>query len=125
MNEMKVEWNELISSMKSYIKRTKQQHTWTKYADEAILEHHRVFAKWIKPLPPKRQLSDFYHPLAVQVNGKLLSVTTGIGLANEKPKEIYDQPGHLWTGNKAIKELHKIMSISEKDAKSCLAKQTF
>ena len=34
------------------------------------------------------------------------------------------QADRLWAGNKAIKELHKIMSMSKKDIKSWLAKQT-
>ena len=41
----------------------------------------------------------------------------------EKISQAYYQPDRLWTGNKAIKELHKITSISKKDIKSWLAKQ--
>ena len=37
--------------------------------------------------------------------------------------QAYYQPDRLWTGNKAIKELHKITSMSKKDIKSWLAKQ--
>ena len=37
--------------------------------------------------------------------------------------QAYYQPDHLWTGNKAIKELHKITSVSKKDSKLWLAKQ--
>ena len=36
-------------------------------------------------------------------------------------KHIY-QPDRRWTGGKAIKELHKIMSMSKKEIKSLLAK---
>ena len=36
---------------------------------------------------------------------------------------VYYQPDRLWTGGKAIKELHKITSMSRKDVKSWLAKQ--
>ena len=32
----------------------------------------------------------------------------------EKLYQAYYEPDSLWTGNKAIKELHKIMSISKK-----------
>ena len=39
--------------------------------------------------------------------------------------EIYYKPGHLCTGNKAIKKLHKETSLSKKDAKPWLAKQAF
>ena len=35
----------------------------------------------------------------------------------------YYKPDGLWTGGKAIKELHKIISMSKKDIKSLLAKQ--
>ena len=37
--------------------------------------------------------------------------------------EEYYQPDRFWTDGKAIKELHKIMSMSRKDIKSWLAKQ--
>ena len=41
----------------------------------------------------------------------------------EKLYQVCYQPDRLWTGGTAIKELHKITSMSEKDMKSCLAKQ--
>ena len=41
----------------------------------------------------------------------------------EKLYQAYYHPDHLWTGSKAIKELHKITSMSKKDIKSRLAKQ--
>ena len=41
----------------------------------------------------------------------------------EKLSQGYYQPHRLWTGNKAIKELHKITSISKKYIYSWLAKQ--
>ena len=41
----------------------------------------------------------------------------------EKLYQAYYQPDRLWTGNKAIKGLYKITSISKKDIKSWLAKQ--
>ena len=41
----------------------------------------------------------------------------------EKLYQAYYEPDRLWTGNKAIRELRKITSISKKDIKSCLAKQ--
>ena len=34
-----------------------------------------------KALPPKPQLSDFYHPSETQKNGELLFVTVGKGIA--------------------------------------------
>ena len=41
----------------------------------------------------------------------------------EKLYQAYYHPDRLWTGSKAIKELHKITSMSKKDSKSRLAKQ--
>ena len=46
-----------------------------------------------------------------------------IKIDEEKLYQAYHEPDHLWTDGKAIKELHKITSMSEKDIKSCLAKQ--
>ena len=42
----------------------------------------------------------------------------------EKLYQAYDQANRLWTGDKAIRELHKITSIPRKDIESWLAKQT-
>ena len=36
----------------------------------------------------------------------------------EKLYQVYYHPDRLWTDNKAIKELHKITSMSKKDIKS-------
>ena len=41
----------------------------------------------------------------------------------EKLYQAYYEPDRLWTDGKAIKELHKITSMSKKDIKSCLAKK--
>ena len=41
----------------------------------------------------------------------------------EKLCQAYYEPDHLWTGNKAMKELDKIKSMSKKEIKSWLAKQ--
>ena len=41
----------------------------------------------------------------------------------EKLYQAYYEPDRLWTGGKAIKELHKITSMSKEDIKSWLAKQ--
>ena len=41
----------------------------------------------------------------------------------EKLSQTHYQPDRLWTGNRAIKEKHKITSMSKKDIKSWLAKQ--
>ena len=41
----------------------------------------------------------------------------------ERLSQAYYQPGRLWTGKKAIKELHKITSMSKKGIKSWLARQ--
>ena len=42
----------------------------------------------------------------------------------EKLHQAYYESNRLWTGGKAIKELHRIMSMPKKDIKSWLAKQT-
>ena len=47
---------------------------------EAMLEYYRVYAKQIKPLPTKSQLSNFYHPSEDQINGEILFVAVGTGL---------------------------------------------
>ena len=44
---------------------------------------------------------------------------------DEKFAEVYYKPGHLWTGNKAIRKLYKKTGISEKDAKTWLGRQAF
>ena len=41
----------------------------------------------------------------------------------EKLSQAYYQPDRLWTGNKTIKDLHKITSMSKNDIKSWLARQ--
>ena len=41
----------------------------------------------------------------------------------EKLYQTYYQPECLWTGGKAIKDLHKITSMSRKDIKLWLAKE--
>ena len=41
----------------------------------------------------------------------------------EKLSQAYYQPDRLWTGNKAIKGLHKITSMSKKDIKSWFTNQ--
>ena len=44
-------------------------------------------------------------------------------MSDEKLKEVYYQPDQPWTSSKAIRELHEITFIPEKDAKSWLVKQ--
>ena len=44
-------------------------------------------------------------------------------LDEEKLYKAYYEPDHLWAGVKAIKEVHKITSMSKKDIKPWLAKQ--
>lgn len=44
-------------------------------------------------------------------------------MTDEKLKEVFNQPDHLWMGSKTIRELHKITSIPKKDVKSWLAKK--
>ena len=46
-----------------------------------MLEYYRVFVKQINPLPPKPELSDFYHPSEDQKNGELLFVVVDTSIA--------------------------------------------
>ena len=48
---------------------------------KAMLEYYRVFAKQIKPLLPKPELSDFYYPSENQKNRELLFFEVGTGIA--------------------------------------------
>ena len=79
------EWNEDRMKRLDFInKRHREKNEATAYinnVDEALLEHYRVFAKQIKPLPPEAQLSDFYHPSEVQKNDELLFIAVGTGIA--------------------------------------------
>ena len=43
----------------------------------------------------------------------------------EKQYQVYNQPERIWMGRKAIKELHKRTSMSKKDIRSWLAKQSY
>ena len=45
------------------------------------ISHSQKKKKKKKALPPKPQLSDFYHPSETQKNGELLFVTVGTGIA--------------------------------------------
>ena len=60
------EWNEdKIKRLHFINKRLPEKNEARAYinnVDEAMLEYYRVFVKQIKPMPPKPQLSDFYHP---------------------------------------------------------------
>ena len=44
-------------------------------------------------------------------------------MTDERLNEAYYQSDHLWTGGKAVRELHKTTSIPKKDVKPWLAKQ--
>ena len=116
----------------------RQRHTSTMLMKNTstMLEYYRIFAKQIKLLPPEPELSDFYRTSENQENGELLFVVVGTSIATyalykylkqmtDKGKlyQAYYEPHCLWTVGKAIKELHKITSMSKKDIKSWLAKQ--
>ena len=79
------EWNEDRMKRVDFInKRLREKNEARAYinnVDEAMLEHYRVFAKQIKPLPPEPQLSDFYHPSKDHKNGELLFVAVGTNIA--------------------------------------------
>ena len=70
MNGIRIEWNGLINSTKNHVKKN-EARAYINNVDEVMLEHYRVFAKQIKPLPPEPALSDFYHPSKTPQNGEL------------------------------------------------------
>ena len=57
---------------------------------------------------------NYYLKLCVRVWYHMFSTST--------LNKVYYQPDHIWIGFKTIRQLHKIMSIPEKDVKSWLAK---
>ena len=63
------------------LRETNEARAYIKNFDEAMLEYYRVFAKKVKSLSPDPELSDFYHPSEVQINGELLFVAVGTGTA--------------------------------------------
>ena len=78
-------WNEDRMKQLDFInKRLLEQNkarTYINNTNVAILEYYQKFAKKIKPLPPKPQLSDFYHPSEAQKNSELLFFVVGADIA--------------------------------------------
>ena len=60
------EWNKNRMKRLDFIKKRlpgkNEARAYINNVDEAMLEHYRVSAKQINPLPPEPQLSDFCHP---------------------------------------------------------------
>ena len=75
MNGMKIEWDYLILQIKDVSKEWSKAYI--KNVDERLVAYCRAFAKQIKPLPPKPQLLDLYHPSENQKNVDLIFVTVG------------------------------------------------
>ena len=77
-------WNKDRMKRLDFInKRLREQNKARAYisnVDKAMLEYYRVFAKQIKPLPCKPELSDFYQPSGTQKNGELLFIALGSGI---------------------------------------------
>ena len=48
--------------------------------DEAMQEYYLITKQHLPQLPPKPQLSDFYHPSDQQKQGEILVISTGLGL---------------------------------------------
>ena len=84
LQRVRDEWNEDQMKRLDFIdKRLREKNearAYIKNAEKAMLDHYRVFAKKIKPIPPEPQLSDFYHPSEAQKNGELLFVAMGTGI---------------------------------------------
>ena len=78
-------WDEDRTKRLGFInKRLRQKNEAKAYinnVDEAMVESCQVFAKRIKSLPPKPQLSDFCHPSIGDKKGELLIVMVVTGLA--------------------------------------------
>ena len=122
------EWNKdrmkRLNFMNKRLREKNEARTYINNVDEAMFEYYRVFAKQIKPLPPEPELSDFYHPSEIQKNGELLFVVMGTSIATyalykylkydeEKLYQANYEPDRLWADVKAIKELHKLKSMSK------------
>ena len=79
------EWNrdrmKRLDFINKRLREKNEARTYINSVDEAMLEYYQVFAKKTKPLPPKPELSDFYHPTENQKNGELLFVAVGTGIA--------------------------------------------
>ena len=79
------EWNrdrmKRLDFMNRRIGEKNEAKAYINNVDKAMLEYYRVFAKQIKPLPPKPEVSDICHPSEVQKNDELLFVVVGTGVA--------------------------------------------
>ena len=79
------EWNKdrmkRLDFINNRLREINETRAYINNADEAMLEYYRVFVKQINPLPPKPELSDFYHPSEDQKNGELLFVVVGTSIA--------------------------------------------
>ena len=85
LQRVKDEWNEdqmkRLDFINKRLREANKAKVYISNVDDAMLEYYRVFAKQIKPLPPKPQLSDFYQPSESQKNGELLLIALGSGIA--------------------------------------------
>ena len=79
------EWNrdrmKRLDLINKRLRETNEARAYIENVDEAMLEYYHVFAKQIKPLPPDRELSDFYHPSENPKNGELLFAAVGTSIA--------------------------------------------
>ena len=85
LQRVRDEWNEgqmkRLDFINKRLREANKAKVYISNVDDAMLEYYRVFAKQIKPLPPKPQLSDFYQPSESQKNGELLLIALGSGIA--------------------------------------------
>ena len=75
------EWSKDRMKRNKRLREKNEARAYINNVNEAMLEYYRVFAKQINPLPPKPELSDFYHPSEDQKNGELLFVVVGTSIA--------------------------------------------
>ena len=75
LQRVRDEWNKdqmkRLDFINKRLREKNETRTYINNVDEAMLEYYRVFAKQIKPLPPKPQLLDFYRPSEAQKSGEL------------------------------------------------------
>ena len=85
LQRVRDEWNKdqmkRLDFINKRLREANKAKVYISNVDDAMLEYYRVFAKQIKPLPPKPQLSDFYQPSESQKNGELLLIALGSGIA--------------------------------------------
>ena len=73
LQRAKDHWNEdrmkRLDFINKLLREKNEARAYINTVDQAMLQYYRVFAKQIKPIPPRPQLLDFYHLSGAQKNG--------------------------------------------------------